>query len=166
MSYQSHDLPLKISLKQKRVAIDFLRTHLDPEIFKQIDCDTLEPIIEKSFVPPDLKEIYSDLLYRCQFQQKFSYIYFLFEHNPNPTPEKFAAFYSQYFVMKLMYDCIQQGAKYLPVVLPLYLYLGSQSPYPYSQDVHDCFEHPLLARELVRKNLKTKPMKMKPINTQ
>jgi predicted transposase YdaD len=100
-----------------------------------------------SFVLPDLQEIHSDLVYQCRFEQKPGYIYFLFEHNS--TPEELATFYTLFYVMNLLYDCVRQGKKRLPIILPIYIYHGAKSPYPYSRNIYDCFEYPALARKLL-----------------
>jgi recombination-promoting nuclease RpnB len=51
--------------------------------------------------------------------------------------------------MNFLYDCVRQGKKRLPIILPIYIYHGAKSPYPYSRDIYDCFEYPALARKLL-----------------
>jgi predicted transposase/invertase (TIGR01784 family) len=67
--HQPHDKFFKISMKQKQVAIDFLRSHLPLKVFKLIDCNTLE-LTSHSFVLPDLQEIHSDLVLSVSIRTK------------------------------------------------------------------------------------------------
>jgi predicted transposase/invertase (TIGR01784 family) len=46
---------------------------------------------------------------------------------------------------------IRQGHKKLPIVLPICLYHGEQSPYPHSLDFYDSFSNPDLARRVMFK---------------
>ncbi len=81
--HQPHDRLFKDSLKEKPVAVDFLQAHLPPEIFKRLDLNTLQ-LTDKSLLTPDLVEIHSDVVYRCQIDGKAGYIpiLFLLERTP------------------------------------------------------------------------------------
>lgn len=46
---------------------------------------------------------------------------------------------------------IRQGHKKLPIVLPICLYHGLESPYPHQIDVYQCFENPDLAKQIIFK---------------
>ena len=52
------------------------------------------------------------------------------------------------YVVDLLKTYLKQhpSAKKLPIVIGLCVYHGRRSPYPYSTDIHDCFEDPELVR--------------------
>ena len=58
---------------------DFLNNYLPQNIMNIIDIDTLEPQ-KDSFINEELKEEFSDLLFRVNINNKDGYLYFLFEH--------------------------------------------------------------------------------------
>ena len=53
----------------------------------------------------------------------------------------------------MLREHLSQGNSQLPVVVNLVLYSGKKSPYPYSVDIYDCFEDPVLARAMMFKPL-------------
>lgn len=67
--HQPFDKLFKVSLSEKKVAISYLKAHLPAEIFKRINIDTLE-LTDKSFILPKFREIHSDIVYRCQFDNQ------------------------------------------------------------------------------------------------
>lgn len=147
--YQPFDKLFKRSLAEKQIAIAFLRTHLPAEIYQLINISTLQ-LTDKSFISPKFRQIHSDILYRCQIEEKEGYIFFLIEAESTDKDELMAFRQLQYTV-GAMDQHIQQGYKKLPIVLPICLYHGRQSPYPYAIDVYDCFDDPNLARQIAFK---------------
>ncbi|WP_408005658.1 Rpn family recombination-promoting nuclease/putative transposase [Rickettsiella massiliensis] len=75
--------------KRKKVAIDFLKAHLEKEIYKALNINTLQ-LTEKSFIVPELREIHSDIIYKCQINQKPGYLFFLVEHESTAKDELMA----------------------------------------------------------------------------
>ncbi len=148
--HQPHDRLFKDSLKEKPIAVDFFKAHLPPQIFKRLDLSTLQ-LTDKSLLTPELKEIHSDIIYRCQFDGKEGYIpiLFLFEHLS--TAPEHTAFRLLQYVVTLMNDALKAGSQKLPLVLPLCIYHGEQSPFPQSTDIYDDFDDPDLACALVFK---------------
>jgi predicted transposase/invertase (TIGR01784 family) len=57
-------------------------------------------------------------------------------------------------MVSLSYNHLRQGHKKLPIILPLCLYHGEDTPYPHSNDLYDCFDDPELARQLAFKPFK------------
>jgi predicted transposase/invertase (TIGR01784 family) len=53
----------------------------------------------------------------------------------------------QYIVGLMNNDLSQNGHEKLPIILPVVLYHGKTSPYPYSTEIWDCFENPELAKQ-------------------
>ena len=139
-----HDLFVKTSLKDINIARAFLKTHLPQEIQKRIDFNSLVPT-DKEFILPELKRIQSDIIYKCLIDNQDSYIHFLIEHMS--TAESMLPFRRLQYNVALMDDHLRQGNKKLPSIISLCLYHGTKSPYPYSTDIHDCFENPELSRQ-------------------
>ena len=69
--HHPHDKFFKRNLKEKKIAIDFLKAYLPQEIYKIIDINTLQ-LTEKSFIVPELKEIHSDIIYKCEINGEYS----------------------------------------------------------------------------------------------
>jgi predicted transposase/invertase (TIGR01784 family) len=146
---QSHDKLFKVSLTEKQVAIDYLKSHLPVEIYERININTLE-LTDKSFILPKFREIHSDIVYRCQFDGKDGYIFFILEAESTAN-EKLMAFRQLQYSIAAMDQHLRQGHKSLPIVLPICLYHGIESPYPNSLDVYQCFDNPDLAKKIVFK---------------
>ncbi len=56
------------------------------KVLEIVRLDTLE-ICKDSFIDKDLKDYYSDILYRVDFGDTPGYIYFLFEHKSSPDQD-------------------------------------------------------------------------------
>lgn len=147
--HQPHDKLFKYSLSKKTVAISFLKSRLSPEVYKLINIDTLR-LTDKSFILPEFREIHSDIIYQCQINRKESYIFFILEHESTANAQLMAFRQLQYTVSAIDHY-IRQGYKKLPIVLPICVYHGVESPYPHSRDCYDDFEDPELARQIVFK---------------
>ncbi len=149
--HQPHDKYFKRNLKEKKVAIDVLKSYLEPELFKKIDLNSLA-LTEKSFVVPQLREIHSDIIYKCLINDTPGYLHFLFEHQSTPDP--LMAFRFLHSTVSLSYEHILQGNKKLPIILPFCMYHGETSPYPYSTSIYDCYQDPEFARKFAFKPFK------------
>jgi predicted transposase/invertase (TIGR01784 family) len=147
--YQPFDKLFKVSLSEKKVAISYLKAHVPAEIYKRINIDTLE-LTDKSFILPKFREIHSDIVYRCQFDNQDGYIFFILEAESTAN-EALMAFRQLQYSIAAMDQHIRQGHKKLPIVLPICLYHGLESPYPHPLDVYQCFSNPDLAKQIVFK---------------
>lgn len=147
--HHSHDKFFKRNLKEKKIAIDFLKAYLPQEIYNTIEMKTLQ-LTEKSFIVPELKEIHSDIIYQCQINKKPGYLFFLVEHESTAKNE-LMAFRLLHYMVSLSAEHLQQGHKKLPIILPLCIYHGEISPYPHSTDLYDNFADPGFAREVAFK---------------
>ena len=151
-----HDGFFKHSLSDITVAQDFLKAHLSPSITQRISWDTLS-LTNRSFTDEKLNNLHSDVLYTCQLDQKDAYIYLLIEQQTNPDP--LLPFRFLQYNVELLKQHIKQRKKEkekklpLPVIINLCLYSGKKTPYPYSVDIYDCFEDPVLARSEMFKPL-------------
>lgn len=85
-----HDAFFKQFMTKPELAADFLAQHLPAEVFALLDLTTLDEQKE-SFIDPELRQHFSDVLYQVQTKQgKPLYIYQLFEHKS--YPDKWVAF--------------------------------------------------------------------------
>lgn len=147
-SLQIHDSFFKSSLTQKKIAVDFFKAHIPKSLQKHIDYTSLR-LSNKSFVTEKYKQLHSDLVYQCKINQSSGYLYLLIEHQT--TADKLMAFRKQRYLFELMDEHLNQGNKKLPIVIPMCLYHGKESPYPYSTDIFDCFDEVCLAKQLMFK---------------
>jgi len=146
---QAHDKLFKLSLTEKQVAIDYLKSHVPVEIYNSININTLE-LTDKSFILPKFREIHSDIVYRCEFDGNDGYIFFILEAESTAN-EELMAFRQLQYCIAAMDQHLRQGHKKLPIVLPICLYHGIASPYPHPLDVYQCFDNPDLAKKIVFK---------------
>jgi predicted transposase/invertase (TIGR01784 family) len=146
--HHPHDGFFNHSLSNLTVAKDLLQTHLSPAITQRIQWDSLR-LSNKSYTDAKLAQLHSDVVYTCQIDDKSAYIYILIEQQTTPDPLLPFRFL-QYNVAMLTEHLSQNKKKkkreHLPTILNLCLYTGKQTPYPYSVDIYDCFEDPMLAR--------------------
>ena len=143
--HHPHDKYFKQSLKNKKVAIDFLKTYLPSNIYQKIDIHSLQ-LTEKSFIVPQLREIHSDIIYKCLINDSTGYLFFLLEHQSTDDP--LMAFRFLHAIVSLSYEHLKQGYKKLPIILPFCIYHGEKSPYPYSTSLYDCFDDSEFAKEI------------------
>ncbi len=143
-----HDHLFKKFLGDITIARDFLEIHL-PENIRQL-CDFKTLAMESgSFIEPDLRSQYSDMLHSVQTSAGKGYIYTLIEHQSRP--EKLMAFRLLRYSVAAMHQHLEQGNDTLPVVIPQLFYQGKTSPYLYSTQWLDCFADPELAKSVYTK---------------
>ena len=81
-----HDRFFKETFSRIESARDFVLYYLPPEVTALLDLESLEAT-KDAFVGKDLRERFSDLLYRINLRQgRQAYIYLLFEHKSSPEP--------------------------------------------------------------------------------
>ena len=119
-----HDRLFREIWSDRDVAMDFLRNYLPEKILKLSDLSSLE-ICKDSFVEEDLKEYFSDLLYRMKLEKQEGYIYLLFEHKS--YPEKLIHLQLSEYMLKIWRLHLKQHkTKYIPVIVPAVLYHGKR----------------------------------------
>ena len=147
--HQPHDHFCKRALADVAVAKDLLSHHLPPAILADIDWNTFR-LTNKSFVNEKLKETHSDIIFQCMLGKDTCYLYLVVEHQS--TPDKLLPFRQLSYNVSLMEQHLKEGNDYLPLIINICLYAGTESPYPYSQDPFDCFKNPQRARDLMFKS--------------
>ncbi len=118
----SHDALFKEIWKNKKEAKTLLKNCLPKNILKIIDIDSIE-ISKDSFVEKELKEFYSDLLYKVKFREDEGYVYLLFEHKS--YTDKWIFLQLLEYMLKIWRLYINQTkTDRLPIIIPLVLYHG------------------------------------------
>ncbi len=93
-----HDGFFKRLFGNLEVAADFLRNYLPAETLSLLDLDTLT-LEKESFIDPELRESFSDLLFSVQTTTKNNvFIYLLLEHKS--APDFWAAFQLLRYIME------------------------------------------------------------------
>jgi len=140
-----HDAVFKTFLSHPQTARDFLELHLQPDVLKICDLNTLK-LESGSFIEEDLRPYYSDVLYSLRTTKGDGYIYVLIEHQSKP--DKLMAFRLMRYSVAAMQRHLDSGHDFLPLVVPVLFYQGGKSPYPYSLNWLDLFSEPELAARL------------------
>ena len=120
--YHSHDKLFRETWSDLSNARSFLQNYLPKKVLDIVRLDSLE-ICKDSFIEPDLKDYYSDMLYRVDFEDRPGYIYFLFEHKSFPD-RNIHLQVLEYMLKIWRLDQKQGGSGGLPVIVPLVLYHG------------------------------------------
>lgn len=120
--YHSHDKLFRETWSDLASARSFLQNYLPEKVLDVARLDTLE-ICKDSFIEPDLKDYYSDMLYKVEFGESSGYIYFLFEHKS--FPDRNIHLQLLEYMVKIWRLGQKQGRRgKLPIVVPLVLYHG------------------------------------------
>ncbi|YCI30649.1 Rpn family recombination-promoting nuclease/putative transposase [Erwinia sp. PK3-005] len=140
-----HDATFRQFLSQPEIARDFMELHLPAALRAICDLSTLK-LESGSFVEPDLRQYFSDILYSLKTSEGAGYIHVLIEHQS--SPDRHMAFRLIRYAVAAMQRHIEAGHKKLPLVIPVLFYVGKRSPYPYSMRWLDEFDHPEVAERL------------------
>ena len=133
-----HDCFFRESFGRREIAQDFLQHYLPAAIRAEVDLRTLT-IGKDTYVAPDLRQTYSDLVYTVGYRQSELQIYLLFEHKSQPD---------YWVLLQLLRYILASGeeyrkqhpqARHLPPVYPLVLYHG-QPRWTAPTSFHDLVE--------------------------
>ncbi len=119
-----HDHFFRETFSRRDVAVDFVRHYLPSDVVAQLDIGALH-IVKDSFIDSDLREHFSDLLYRTHLRDgQDAYVYVLFEHKSYPEP--LVAFQLLRYMVRIWEQALKQTkATHLPPVVPVLVYHGS-----------------------------------------
>ena len=119
-----HDKFFKEMFSKKEVAESFIKNYFPQDLLKLFNTDDLE-ITKDSFVDEDLKEFFSDVVYRVKINDYDAFIYCLFEHKS--YPDKKVSFQLLKYMTKIWNLYLKQkNSGKLPVILPLLIYHGGK----------------------------------------
>jgi predicted transposase/invertase (TIGR01784 family) len=117
-----HDRLFREVGSDKAFATDILRNYLPEDVRGLIDLNNLE-IAKDSFIEKELKDYYSDLLYKIRLAGKPGYVYLLFEHKS--YKDRLAPLQVLEYMPKIWRLHLKQHKKEpLPVIIPMFLYHG------------------------------------------
>ncbi|NMA94449.1 MAG: Rpn family recombination-promoting nuclease/putative transposase [Clostridiales bacterium] len=119
-----HDITFKEVFSQKRIAKDFIINSIPKSALDVVDLDTLE-LVKDTFVNKDLKESFSDLIYKVKIKDEDAYICFLLEHKS--YKDKMTVFQIQRYILESWMMIVQKENKdKLPIIVPLVIYHGKE----------------------------------------
>jgi len=122
--WNPHDRLFKQLWRERNVVADFLRTYLPGDVSSLISAGSVE-LCKDSFVSADLKEYFSDLLYRADMGGRPGYLYVLLEHKSRPAPLVPLQLLGY---IKGIWDLhLKQSPLPLPMVVPVVLYHGREN---------------------------------------
>lgn len=147
--HNPHDALFKRALQEKKIMQQWLQAHLPKNILSLLELDSIV-LAPNEFLPKIDHKLFSDVVYSCKIREQLGYIMIAVEHQS--SPDKNMPFRILQYSVELMSNHLKQKHKTLPIILPIVAYSGSESPYPHSMDIFDCFEHPKLAKELALKD--------------
>ncbi|MFY9377642.1 MAG: Rpn family recombination-promoting nuclease/putative transposase, partial [Peptococcia bacterium] len=112
------------TLKDKKNAQDFLKEALPKEITSLIDFNNLE-YCDNSYIQPDFKNYFSDMVLKTTIQGKATDIYFLLEHKSAP-PKGNSLFLQILSYIFAMFQEDYKNKSDFRIILPLVFYHGVQ----------------------------------------
>ncbi len=119
-----HDSFFKELLARPEMAADFLANYLPAEILAILDVSKPE-IVKDSFVDEELRQHFSDLLYRVKLKRGGdAYVCVLFEHNS--SPDRWVAFQVLRYEVRFWETERRKGVERLPLIFPLVFYHGKE----------------------------------------
>ncbi len=116
-----HDHFFKEVFSRKETASNLIERFLPAEVVRILDLSSLESS-KGSFVDPELREHYSDLLYRVDIRGGgAAYVYVLFEHKS--YPDRQVAFQVLRYMVRIWEHMVRQGERLVPII-PMVVYHG------------------------------------------
>ncbi|MFZ7120708.1 MAG: Rpn family recombination-promoting nuclease/putative transposase, partial [Eubacteriaceae bacterium] len=117
-----HDKFFKETLGDKDTAKDFLKNYLPEELLKIIDIGTIE-VQKDSYIEKELRETFSDLLFKIKINENEGYIYFLFEHKSYPS--KMVTLQLLKYMLRIWEQKVsKEKDEKIPIIIPLVVYHG------------------------------------------
>lgn len=123
---KKHDQFFKEVWSDPEAARNFFESWLPSEILQFIDLDKLI-ICKDSFVTKELKEFFSDVLYKVGIGENDAYIYLLSEHKSYPEP--FIHLQIKEYMHRIWRHEVKKNPsiKLLPAIFPLVIYHGEEA---------------------------------------
>jgi predicted transposase/invertase (TIGR01784 family) len=120
-----HDEFFKASFGRLDIARDFIQQMLPEAVVNTLNLDTLE-LENGSFITPELKPSYSDLVYRCGINgaQKNAWVPFIFEHKSRP--DRYLQLQLLGYLVAIWQEQIKQKQPLTPII-PIVVYHGEES---------------------------------------
>lgn len=117
-----HDKFFKETFGNVEVAKDFISNYAPQSILNIVDMNTLEPQ-KDSFINGELQEVFSDMLFKTEINNREGYIYFLFEHKSYTS--KNISFQLLKYMLEIWEAKVKkENTNELPIIIPLVIYHG------------------------------------------
>lgn len=117
---QAHDKIFKEIYGNVEVAREFFESKLPKEVLKVVDLDTLEPQ-KDSHINKELKEFFSDLLFKVDINNRKGYFYLLLEHKS--YKDKLTIFQILKYIIEIWESkSIKEENNTIPIVIPFLVY--------------------------------------------
>lgn len=140
-SVHPHDEFFKLQMSKPEVATDFFKQRLPAHIVESLDFSTLK-LEKESFADGA-----ADILYSTRFGDKKAYLYMLCEHKS--YPDRALPLQMARYVIQIMSNHVKKYKLPVPIVIPLCIYHGKETPYPYTLDFFELFDDPDMAKKLL-----------------
>lgn len=119
-----HDLFFRETFSRLEVAQDFLEQFLPSEVRAVLDLNSLE-LQKDSFIDQELREHFSDLLYKVQLKDgNVANIFLLLEHKS--YPDTWVAFQLLRYMVRHWERTQREKIKSLPPIIPVVIYHGRE----------------------------------------
>ena len=145
ISDQPHDRYFKDLLQDTELAKEFLINHLDQDIQKYIDWDTLAPY-DASLVGENNKQLYADLVYVAKIKQHRAEVIIIFNHERKLT--QLTPIRLLEYKLGALKRSIKQKQASPAFIIHITWYNGRQCPETYAQSILDYFTEKELAQKL------------------
>ncbi|HLX54521.1 MAG TPA: Rpn family recombination-promoting nuclease/putative transposase [Aquella sp.] len=150
---KKHDKIAKLFLADPEIAHKFLSLYLPHEIL--IKCNLSKINVEPgTYIDEELQSQYSDIVYKIGLTDMPEidsiYLYVLIEHQSKADklmPLRIIRY--QLEIIQKHLDKYKGNELKLPLVVPLVLYNGKKSPYPYPCDIRELFADKELAAQVL-----------------
>ena len=124
---QPHDRFFKFVFGEPQRAAELLSLALPPELSQRVDFARLRPV-KGTFVPPELRESSTDLLFEVQASsvseaEPSFLVYLLFEHKSAPDPTTVLQLLG--YLVRIWHPYRVKGVSKLPHIIPIIIYHGS-----------------------------------------
>ena len=117
-----HDRFFKEVFSRPEIAADFLANYLPGSVTGVLDLTNPE-LVKGSFVDAELRQHFSDLLYRVRLRAgPEAFVYLLFEHKS--APDDRVAFQLLRYLLRIWEPIARRHMAKLPPIFPLVLYHG------------------------------------------
>jgi predicted transposase/invertase (TIGR01784 family) len=119
-----HDRFFRETFSRPEVARDFITEYLPSEVVDVLNLESFE-LDKDSFVDEELREHFSDLLYRVrQLNGDEANVYLLLEHKS--SPETLVALQLLRYMVRIWERARQENTKKLPPIIPIVVYHGRE----------------------------------------
>lgn len=131
---QPHDKVFKTMLLYEAVAKDLMCQYLPHDLIAEIDWSSIK-MMPPEFIDDKLRQYVADVVYYVRFRNDQGSMYCLLEHQSSADADMMRRML-QYTCQVISRHARQHEGK-MPLVMPILIYNGTKTSYPYSIDIAD-----------------------------